>query len=50
MMYLFMIKYVSTKSLFITAEAVLHRYSYKNLFWNEVANLQDNTHAEVWFQ
>ena len=22
----------------------------KNLFWKYVANLQENTHAEVWFQ
>ena len=32
------------------AEAALQRCSYKKLFWKYVANLQENTHAEVQFQ
>ena len=28
-------------------EAVLHRCSYKRVFWKYAANLQEKTHAEV---
>ena len=31
-------------------EAFIQRCSYKKVFWNYAANLQENTHAEVWFQ
>ena len=31
-------------------EAVLRRFSYKKVFWKHAANLQENNHAEVWFQ
>ena len=30
-------------------EAALHRCSYKKVFWKCAANLQENTHAEMWF-
>ena len=30
-------------------EVALQRCSYKKVFWNYAANLQVNTHAEVWF-
>ena len=30
-------------------EVVPHRCSSKQLFWKYAANLQENTHAEVWF-
>ena len=32
------------------AEADLHRWSYKKVLWKQAANLQEKTHAEVWFQ
>ena len=32
------------------SEAALHRCSYKKVFWKYIANLPENTHAEVWFQ
>ena len=31
-------------------EAVTLRCSYEKVFWKYAANLQENTHAEVWFQ
>ena len=31
-------------------EAVTQRCSYEKVFWKYAANLQENTHAEVWFQ
>ena len=34
----------------VITEAALLRCSYKNVFWKFVANLQENTHAKVWFQ
>ena len=30
-------------------EAVIQRSSEKNVFWKYAANLQENTHVEVWF-
>ena len=30
--------------------AARQRCSYEKVFWKYVANLQENTHAEVWFQ
>ena len=36
---------------FITiAEAVTQRCCYEKVFWKYAANLQENTHGEVWFQ
>ena len=32
------------------SEAALQRCFYKKLFWKYAANLQENTHVEVWFQ
>ena len=32
------------------SEAATRRCSSKKMFWKYVANLQENTHAEVWFQ
>ena len=32
-----------------STEATFQRCSYKEVFWNNAANLQENTHAEVWF-
>ena len=32
------------------SKAALKRCSYKKVFWKYTANLQENTHAEVWFQ
>ena len=32
------------------AEAALHTCFFKEVFWKYTANIQDNTHAEVWFQ
>ena len=32
------------------SEAAIKRCSYKKVFWKYAANLQENTHAEVWFQ
>ena len=34
----------------LTAEAAIQRCSYKKVFWKYAANLQENTHAKVWFQ
>ena len=34
----------------VGSEAALHRCSYKKVFWKYAANLQENSHAEVWFQ
>ena len=31
-------------------EVALHRCSYKKVFWNYAANLQENTHAEMRFR
>ena len=31
-------------------DAALQRCFYKKVFWNYAANLQENTHIEVWFQ
>ena len=31
-------------------EAAIQRCSYEKVFWKYAENLQDNTHAEVWFQ
>ena len=36
-------------SVWICLEAVFQRCTYENVFWKYAANLQDNTHAEVWF-
>ena len=33
-----------------SAEAALHRRSYKKVFWKYAANAQENTHAAVWLQ
>ena len=32
------------------AEAVTQMCSTEKVFWKHAANLQENTHAEVWFQ
>ena len=32
------------------SEAAIQRCSYKKLFWKYAANLQEKTHAKVWFQ
>ena len=32
------------------SEAAHFRCSYKKVFWNYAANLQENTHAQMWFQ
>ena len=32
------------------AEAALHRCSHEKVFWKYAGKLQENTHAEVWFQ
>ena len=32
------------------AEAAFERCSYKKVFWNYAENLQENTHAKMWFQ
>ena len=34
----------------IVTEAALQRCSCEKVFWKYASNLQDNTHAEVWFQ
>ena len=34
----------------VYSEAALQSCSYKKVFWKYAANLQENTHAEVWFQ
>ena len=31
-------------------DATLHSCSYKKVFWKYAANLQENIHAEMWFQ
>ena len=42
--------YYSNDTIFLKLEAALQRCSYKKMFWKYAANLQENTHAEVWFQ
>ena len=32
------------------SEAIVQRCSREKVFWNDAANLQEKTHAEVWFQ
>ena len=32
------------------SEAALQRCSEEKVFWKYAANLQENTHAEMWFQ
>ena len=32
------------------SEVAVQRRSYKNVFWKYAADLQESTHAEVWFQ
>ena len=39
-----------TSFILVDPEAVPQRCSYKKVLWNHAANLQENTHAEVWFQ
>ena len=34
----------------ISSEAATQRCSMKKVFWKYAANLQENNHAEVWFQ
>ena len=34
----------------VVSEAALQRCSWEKVFWKYVANLQENTHVEVWFQ
>ena len=34
----------------IMIETVLQRCSYEKVFWKYAADLQENNHAEVWFQ
>ena len=36
--------------IWLKSEAALQRCSYKNVFWKYTSNLQENIHAEVWFQ
>ena len=33
-----------------SSEAAIQRCSYEKVFWKYAANLQENTHDEVWFQ
>ena len=33
-----------------SAEAATQRCSQEKVFWKYAANLQENTHAELWFQ
>ena len=35
---------------FLLTEAALQSCFYEKVFWKYSANLQENTHAEVWFQ
>ena len=35
---------------FKASVAAVQRCSQENVFWKYVANLEENTHAEVWFQ
>ena len=37
-------------SFFLESEAALQRRSWQNVFCKYAVNLQENTHAEVWFQ
>ena len=32
------------------AEAALHKCSYEKVFWKYAGNLQENAHANLWFQ
>ena len=32
------------------SEAIVQRCSREKVFWKDAANLQEKTHAEVWFQ
>ena len=34
----------------VISEAVVRRCSVKKVFWKYAADLQENIHAEVWFQ
>ena len=34
----------------IFTEAAIQRCSEEKVFWKYAANLQENTHAKVWFQ
>ena len=34
----------------VTTEAVTQKCSWEKVFWKYAANLQENTHAGVWFQ
>ena len=34
----------------VNTEAAFQRYSLEKVFWKYAANLQENTHSEVWFQ
>ena len=34
----------------VASEAAFKRYYYKKVFWKYATILQENTHAEVWFQ
>ena len=34
----------------LNSEAALHRCSCKKMFWKYTADLQENTHDEVWLQ
>ena len=34
----------------MVAEAALQRFSYERVFWKYAANLQKNSHAEVWLR
>ena len=48
-------KFLLKKQVFINwfikvPEAATQRCSEKKVFWKYAANLQENTHAEVWFQ
>ena len=36
--------------MFGVSEAAIQRCSEEQVFWKYTANLQENTHAEVWFQ
>ena len=44
------IKYVRKVWMSQNKEAPTQRCSMKKVFWKHLANLQENTHAEVWFQ
>ena len=34
----------------LPTEVALQRWSYKKMFWKYAANLQETTHAEVWYK